>query len=149
MVTSSGKRRSSNQRPGKLAAAAPSYYDALGVPPTATATEIKVSWKRLIRENHPDHAPLAEREAATERAAAINEAYQTLIDPARRARYDRKNFNDGRGRVRFASEATQREALDALVRLRRERRVGVLRTGGAAALGLAAIVYTLRWLKLF
>jgi curved DNA-binding protein CbpA len=127
----------------------PSYYDVLGVEPAATASEIRASWKHLVRENHPDHAELAEQQTATERTAAINEAYQTLIDPPRRARYDRKHLVGGGRRTSFAPSMNQDEALDSLVRLRHQRRIEILRTGGATALGLAAIAYTLRWLKLF
>ena len=67
---------------------APSYYDVLQVTPTVTASEIEASWKRLVRENHPDRTTEDRRPEANERTAAINEAYQALCDPARRARYD-------------------------------------------------------------
>jgi curved DNA-binding protein CbpA len=119
----------------------PAYYDVLGLEATATPEEIRASWKRLIQENHPDHAPPSEREAATVRAAAINEAYQTLIDPQRRARYDRATQR------MTPSDNVEEVASSARRRFRGERRRDLARAGGAALFGLAAFAYTLRWLR--
>ena len=126
----------------------PSYYDVLGLTRTATVEQVRASWKKLVQENHPDHALPSEREAATERTAAINEAYQALSDPESRARYDRRGAGIDR-QEGFSTAQTQEVALDALVRLRRERRLGIARGAGAAVIGLAAFAYTLRWLHLW
>jgi molecular chaperone DnaJ len=63
------------------------YYDILGVDRTASADEIKRAFRRLAREHHPDvkqNDPQAD-----EQFKVINEAYQVLSDPRRRAHYDR------------------------------------------------------------
>jgi curved DNA-binding protein CbpA len=63
------------------------YYAILGVPPTASEAEIRDAYRRLVRHYHPDLNP--EREDAEARIKELNEAYEVLSDPVRRARYDR------------------------------------------------------------
>lgn len=62
------------------------YYEILGVPRTATAEEIKKAWRKLARKYHPDVSKEAD---AAERMKEINEAYEVLSDPEKRAAYDR------------------------------------------------------------
>jgi hypothetical protein len=62
------------------------YYRVLGLPPHATASEIKRAFRRLARIYHPDVNDSPDAEA---RFKEINEAYQVLSDPATRAAYDR------------------------------------------------------------
>ncbi len=69
------------KRPGEEA----SLYSALAVAPEATAAEIKSGWRRLIRQWHPD---VNRDPDAARQFQAIQAAYETLSDPARRARYD-------------------------------------------------------------
>jgi molecular chaperone DnaJ len=61
-------------------------YIVLGVERSAAAGEIKRAYKRLARRLHPDINP-GDGEAAA-RFRQILEAYETLIDPGRRRRYD-------------------------------------------------------------
>src|SRR3972149_711152 len=63
------------------------YYAALGVARTASQDEIKQAFRRLAREHHPDVKQGDPQ--ADERFKEINEAYQVLSDPERRAQYDR------------------------------------------------------------
>ena len=63
------------------------YYAALGVERTASQDEIKQAFRRLAREHHPDVKQGDPQ--ADERFKEINEAYQVLSDPERRAQYDR------------------------------------------------------------
>ncbi len=62
------------------------YYDILGVDKNASEKEIKRAYRRLARQFHPDVNPDQEAE---ERFKEINEAYEVLGDPDKRAKYDR------------------------------------------------------------
>lgn len=62
------------------------FYIVLGVKREATASDIKRAYRRLARRLHPDINP-GDREAAA-RFRQIADAYETLIDPDRRRRYD-------------------------------------------------------------
>src|SRR5215211_3148076 len=62
------------------------YYEVLGVGRNATADDLKRSYRKLAREYHPD---VNRGDGAEERFKEINEAYEVLSDPDRRAAYDR------------------------------------------------------------
>src|SRR4026209_1979578 len=61
-------------------------YIVLGVERDAETGDIKRAYKRLARRWHPDITP-GDREAAA-RFRQVLDAYETLIDPDRRRRYD-------------------------------------------------------------
>lgn len=65
----------------------PDYYGVLEVGRAATGDEIRAAYRRLAREHHPDANPGPDAEARMRR---INEAWETLRDPRRRAAYDRQ-----------------------------------------------------------
>ncbi|GLA32660.1 hypothetical protein AnigIFM63326_000869 [Aspergillus niger] len=69
-----------------------SYYDALGVPPTATELEIKKAYRKLAIIHHPDKNP--GDETAHARFQEIGEAYQVLSDEELRKRYDKFGKED-------------------------------------------------------
>jgi hypothetical protein len=62
------------------------YYELLGVPRSADAAQITRAFRERAMALHPDRNR-ENPEAAAERKA-VTEAYQTLIDPAHKARYD-------------------------------------------------------------
>ncbi|KZF24200.1 molecular chaperone [Xylona heveae TC161] len=62
------------------------YYDALGVQPTATGLEIKKAYRKLAITHHPDKNPGDEN--AHQRFQEIGEAYQVLSDETLRKQYD-------------------------------------------------------------
>jgi len=62
-----------------------SFYDIFGLRPDATQSEIKRSYYSLMRVCHPDQAGDDE---ATNFCVMLNDIYETLMDPARRALYD-------------------------------------------------------------
>lgn len=65
------------------------YYEILGVTPDATQAQVREQYRFLLLAWHPDRFPTpAQKEKAEEKAKEINEAYEVLRDPARRARYD-------------------------------------------------------------
>ena len=63
------------------------FYETLGVSRSANADEIKRAYRALARKHHPD---VSENKAEAEhRFKEINEAYEVLSDPQKRAQYDR------------------------------------------------------------
>jgi molecular chaperone DnaJ len=63
------------------------HYEILGVQRTATADELKVAFRKLAVQYHPDKNP--GDPSAGVRFKEINASYQVLSDPQRRAMYDR------------------------------------------------------------
>lgn len=59
------------------------YYDILGVRKSASPDDIKRAFRKLAHQHHPDKSG-----GDAERFKQVNEAYQTLSDPAKRQRYD-------------------------------------------------------------
>lgn len=62
------------------------YYKILGVEKDAGDNEIKKAYRKLAIVHHPDKNP--DDEEAADRFKDIGEAYETLSDPQKRARYD-------------------------------------------------------------
>ena len=63
------------------------YYKILGVDRKADEEELKRVYRKLALKHHPDKNPGDKK--AEDRFKEINEAYDVLSDPAKRARYDR------------------------------------------------------------
>ena len=62
------------------------FYKVLGVDKSASQDEIKSAYRKLAKQYHPDLHP-NDDECAT-KFKEINEAYETLSDPNKRANYD-------------------------------------------------------------
>jgi curved DNA-binding protein len=63
------------------------YYKVLGVARSAGADDIRKAYRKLAMKYHPDRNPGDKQ--SEERFKEINEAYQVLNDPQKRAHYDR------------------------------------------------------------
>ncbi|MGZ2412838.1 molecular chaperone DnaJ [Sphingomonas sp. F9_3S_D5_B_2] len=63
------------------------YYELLGIPRAADDAAIKSAYRRLAKEHHPDRRGGCKDSEA--HFKAINEAYDVLKDPQKRAAYDR------------------------------------------------------------
>lgn len=74
------------------------YYKILGVPRSAGDDEIRRAFRKLARQYHPDVA--RDKQVAEDKFKEINEAYEVLSDPAKRAKYDQLGA-DWQARTRF------------------------------------------------
>lgn len=66
------------------------FYEILGVKPTAAPDEIRRRYRQLAKRYHPDTAPPGDAAAAHRAFVEITEAYTVLSDPHRRESYDRE-----------------------------------------------------------
>ncbi len=62
------------------------FYEVLGVTRSASEDELKKAFRRLAKQYHPD---TNKEQGADARFIEINEAYEVLSDPQKRAAYDR------------------------------------------------------------
>ncbi|ABM71345.1 possible heat shock protein DnaJ [Prochlorococcus marinus str. MIT 9515] len=72
------------------------FYEELGLKKNATKSEIKSSYRRLVKQHHPDTG------GEKDRFLAIQDAWETLNDPIKKEQYDKtllslnqsSNFNN-------------------------------------------------------
>lgn len=93
------------------------YYKILGVDRSASEADIKKAFRKLAHKYHPDVSKEKDAEA---KFKDVNEAYQTLSDPEKKAAYDQlgqrregSSFEPPPGWV--VSEAVLPTALKALI----------------------------------
>lgn len=72
----------------RAAARAATLYDLLELSPDVGISDIKQAYRQMARRYHPDVCPSNQSEESTRRFIEIQEAYETLSDPRRRAIYD-------------------------------------------------------------
>lgn len=56
------------------------YYANLELQPGATAEQVKVAYRRLMREYHPDRHPPERQQVAAEVARELRAAYEGLLE---------------------------------------------------------------------
>ncbi len=61
------------------------YYRILGLPPSATLSEVKNTYRKQASALHPDRNPSVTAQADFQ---ALQEAYEVLSDPDQRRAYD-------------------------------------------------------------
>jgi curved DNA-binding protein len=76
------------------------YYRVLGVEKDATSEDVKKAFRKLARTCHPDVA--GDDPASAAKFGQIREAYETLVDPQRRARYDKRHEPRAKSHIRNA-----------------------------------------------
>lgn len=80
------------------------YYDILGVSPTSSTDQIKSNYRSLIQRVHPDlGGPIA-------LFRQVQESYEVLSDPVRRASYDQALAARGRSGSADAADRPNRNA---------------------------------------
>ncbi|GAA4788684.1 hypothetical protein GCM10023200_24060 [Actinomycetospora chlora] len=97
------------------------HYELLGVPAGCSQSEIRAAYLRMARRVHSDHG------GSDALFRLVQEAYEVLHDPARRAAYDRtlrstgRDTGERREREQQAREQREREDRDRRAREQRER----------------------------
>ncbi|MGH2415595.1 MAG: DnaJ domain-containing protein, partial [Microcystaceae cyanobacterium] len=82
------------------------YYEILGVPRDASSEEIKMTFRKLARQCHPDVNPGDNN--AEEKFKDINEAYDILSDETKRADLDLRLFGKSKRRQTKPRDKTVR-----------------------------------------
>ena len=64
------------------------YYEVLGLPRSATAQQIKRTYRRLAKEFHPDHYKGKDPAEGKAKFNEVQQAYSVLSDPEKRKLFD-------------------------------------------------------------
>ncbi|RCV24193.1 hypothetical protein SEVIR_5G064400v4 [Setaria viridis] len=83
------------------------FYDLLGISAEGSPDEVRAAYRRLALKYHPDVSPPGAAAENTRRFIEVQEAYETLSDPSRRASYDRA-LARGVCRLAFSGSRAQR-----------------------------------------
>src|SRR5258705_11044190 len=90
------------------------FYAILGVHPNAEDIVIRAAFKALAQRYHPDRFA-GSKDEAHRRMADLTNAYETLADPARRRKYDRRRGLSARqAKFYFKNPARDRQPFGAL-----------------------------------
>lgn len=106
------------------------YYAVLGLDPDASGQSIKLAYRRLASQIHPDRKyqeSMEEQVEATARMVEVNEAYHILSNAAEKQKYDER-LRKATGRV--ADQAAAAPAATAHADLRQSGAMRTVRSSG-------------------
>lgn len=89
------------------------YYQVLGLQPSASSNEIKQAYRKLAKSYHPDteiHTK-AEKTLAHQKMTRLNEAYEILKDKSKRTAYDYSIGVAGRDSRFIGGQAVENEEI--------------------------------------
>ncbi len=118
------------------------YYKVLGLEKSASAADIKKTFRKLARQHHPDVNP--NDTGSADRFREMNEAYEVLGDPDKRKKYDEygSHYKDYEQWVKAGGEKTG-VPFETYMNAQREPAAGARPRGGAYAYpGSGAASYT-------
>jgi hypothetical protein len=92
-------------------------YHVLGVPEDASDEQIKTAYRRLAKQYHPDRNKSG---SAVNIIQRVNEAYEILSDPARKARYGKSNYIPDDQSAQTAEEHAYEEYKREFLKRKRE-----------------------------
>lgn len=67
------------------------YYEILEISPKASEQVIRMAYRALVKQYHPDVFE-GDKEFAEKKTKELNEAFLVLSDPAKRAKYDKSGY---------------------------------------------------------
>jgi curved DNA-binding protein CbpA len=79
-------------------------YATLGIPRGASEQQVRQAYRRLAKRYHPDLHPTVD---ATERMQRVNQAWELLSSPVRRASYEADFAARGSAGIRYSSASTR------------------------------------------
>jgi DnaJ-class molecular chaperone len=97
------------------------YYRILGISISAKNEDIKKAYRRLAKNYHPDVHKSDDNTLAREKFDEITEAYNTLIDPKQRKKYDQMNsYTNGASSTYQPADAPAEDELNIDESFRKE-----------------------------
>ncbi|HEX8592771.1 MAG TPA: DnaJ domain-containing protein [Pseudomonas sp.] len=117
------------------------YYDELNITRDASAQEIKLAFRKLAQQLHPDRNPMAN---ASDLMAVVNAAHDVLADPVKRAEYDAALIRQAQQARGAAAQRRQAQAGRAPVRPQAARPAQKAKTSRPVRRG-----HRLRWAAVF
>lgn len=111
------------------------FYQLLGISNQSNPDQIKTAYRRMAKQWHPD---VCKEPDAADRFRKIQEAYSTLSDPNKKARYDA-------GLVFEASVSNQRTEINQAGLYRSPLRCGLILANGFMSLNRFVVSEILAW----
>lgn len=128
---------------GKPADGLQTLYQVLCIPETSSGEDIKRAYKRLARVNHPD---VNKEPDAHELFIKLNESYEILINPEKKARYDAGLYFERQSQDdRINREAFFQRRQERLYGYRAPLRCGLITAKGTVRLMRFVVSEIIKW----